>query len=272
MRLKPLTKQGVGGWLAVVCLISSDRLHAQHEPVSRFDRVVAITSLAGNERKLSSGFFVEHNSRFFLITARHSALEMNLTTEVALPSVGSLRIYRLVDSIPNPGSNPWIMHDCADLAVCRVDLNKLAESLRDQIKAMSLGINLCQRELPLRSTRIEVIGFPMGLGVTQERISPLVTSCFVASEELSIAGTWGKEANFFGSPAVGSGASGGLVTLHAEQPTDCTVVGVFVGFNGDASGAKLSRILPAHILADCVDAQRDPTQAASAQEKKSQVD
>ncbi len=97
----------------------------------------------------------------------------------------------------------------------------------------------------------------MGMGIAHERISPLVHSCFVASEELSLSETWGNVVNFLASPAVGSGVSGGLVTVHVEDAQECTVVGVFVGFNGDSSGAKLARIAPAHVMLDFIQLQTD---------------
>ena len=265
MRLRPLTRFMVGGWLAMVFVSSTPHLQAQAErelesgpdKVLRFDRVVAVSSAVNNERKLSSAFFIELNARMFLITAKHSAAETNLTTEVALPSVGTLRIFRLAESLCKLGANPWTTHESADLAVCEIDMSKIAETLRKQIATMAVTLEQFQRKTPERSSRIEVLGFPMGIGVTAERISPVVTNCFVASEELNVAGTWGKETNFFAAPATGSGASGGMVTLHDEDAYQCAVVGLNIGFNADNSGAKLARIIPASVIVDFLRAQTE---------------
>jgi len=272
MNFEPLTKSCLGGMLAIAFFLTLDHLPAQSEPMLRFDRVVAMTSVAGNERKLSSAFFVLYAERMFIVTAKHSALETNLTTEIALPSVGALRIFKLADAIQKPGVNPWIAHDSADVAACEIDLSKVGENFKQRIETMAIAVDQCQRKLPLRSSRIEVIGFPMGLGVTPERISPLVTNCFVASEELNLNGTWGKEANFFGAPAVGSGASGGMVTLHEEDAQACTMIGVFIGFNGDASGAKLARILPARVLVDFIESHCVLSRGEAKQVEKSQAE
>jgi len=235
----------------------NSRLLAQDASLTRFERVASVVSARGNERKLCTAFFVRHMERMYLASAKHSSLETNVSTEIGLPSIGALRIFRLADTLKVGGSDPWTVHKSADLAICELDLSKLSESIAKQVRSMSITPEDCDRKLPQRSRRIECVGFPLGIGVAAEQISPLVSTCFVASEGIKYDGTWGKEYVFFASPAVGAGTSGGIVTLHLENPSECRVVGMHLGNNFDDSGAKLTRILPASVLVDFIESQAD---------------
>lgn len=257
MNFKPLTQFIVGGLLLCVAVGLQNVASAQADPIERFDRVAVVTSVLEKDRKLCTGFFVAHRDQLFLLTTKHSALETNVTTEVALPAEGPLRVFRLVDVAEAKGTNPWTMHGSADIALCKLDPSKLNASLRQQVELMSIPLEQFDREIPPRTQRIEAIGFPMGMGVTAERLSPLVTTLFAASKELNIDGSWGKEAVFFASPSGGAGTSGGIVTTYYPDPLRYEVVGVYMGFNADNTGAKLSRILPAHVVVDFVETQSD---------------
>ncbi len=262
MECRPLTGAIVGGAFVIAVLQSPSFVVAQTEQaprpeISRFDRVAAMTSAHENERKRSSAFFVAHKDKLLLVTTKLSALETNLSTELALPSTGAPRIFRLADAIVKQGADPWVAHRSADVAFCELKRSKVVASLRSQIESMALSLDNFEPTIPTRSSRIEVVGFPMGLGITQERISPLVTTCFVASEELRFEGSWGSESVFFASPAVGAGSSGGIVVVHDEDANECKIVGISVGFNADSSGAKLARIVPAAVLMDFVESNLD---------------
>ena len=257
MKFKPLIMVLVSGMIFALSVSSRAQAQDSGEGVSRFDRVAVMTSLVGQERKGSTAFFVTSGDDVLLLSTKHSALETNLTTEIALPSKGSLRVFRLSETTRKQGTNPWVNHGAADVAFCELNLDKLSADIRDQVEEMSISKEQFDRSIPLRSQRIEAIGFPMGLGITSERISPLATTCFVASEELQVDGTWGKESVYFASPAVGAGTSGGIAASHNENPYECKVVGMFIGFNIDNSGAKLSRFLPAHVLLDFIESRSE---------------
>ena len=243
--------------IGMTLVLENGRLLAQDALLPRFERVASVVSAHGKDRKLCTAFFVRHKERMYLVAAKHASLETNLSTEIALPSIGALRLFRLTDTLKVPGSDPWTVHKSADLAICELDLSKLSETIAEQVRSMSITTENCDQMLPQRSRRIECIGFSLGLGVAAEQISPLVTTYFVASEGLKYDGTWGKEYVFFASPAVGAGATGGIVTLHQENSNECRVVGMQIGSNGDDSGAKLARILPASVLVDFIKSQAD---------------
>ena len=258
MGCKSLTSAIVGGALTIAFLQPIRPVVAQTEAalqgLSRFDRVAAMTSAHESDRKRSTAFFVAREGKVVLVTTKHSALETNVSTELALPSTGKeLRIFRLVNAILKPGEDPWHAHPSADVALCELKLSKLNEGLRSQIEAMAFALDDFELKVPTRSSRVEVIGFPLGLGLTQERISPLVTNCFVASEPLLSDGTWGRELVYFVSPPVGGGTSGGIVTLHEDDEARCKIVGMCVGFNADGSGAKLARLVPTEVVMEFVE-------------------
>jgi hypothetical protein len=234
--------------LIAMTLQTGPRLMAQDGRVQRFDRVAAVLSTLPKDRKLCTAFFIAHHDRVLMVAAKHASLETNQSTEIVLPSKGKPQLFRLVETTKVVGANPWRVHKDADLAVCELDLSKMTEPASTQLKSMCIELERIERVPPKRSTRLECIGFALGLGVESDQISPLAMTCFVASDVLKFDGSWGKESVYYAAPAVGAGTSGGLVTLHAEDPDECVVVGICTGFNGDESGAKLARIVPTSVL------------------------
>lgn len=240
--------------LTTAMFVLNVRLFAQEAGVERFQRVAAVLSTLEKDRKLCTAFFVSHKDKMLMVAAKHASLETNITTEILLPSKGAnQRLFKLADIAKVSGANPWIVHKSADLAMCELDLSKLSAPLAEQVRSMSITVANCESVPPRRSRRIECIGFSLGLGVESEQVSPLATTFFVASDALTFEGTWGKESVFYASPAVGGGASGGLVTLYERNLNTCRVVGVCIGFNGDHSGAKLARIVPASVLREFIE-------------------
>ena len=103
------------------------------------------------------------------------------------------------------------------------------------------------QDAPVRTTEIEIVGFPMALG-TQPTVSPLAMKGHLASREMLAEAKWGKEPILYAVPVVGAGCSGGPVfqSVAAEQET--RVVGMYVGLQFDASGVKLAKIVPSRVI------------------------
>ncbi len=103
---------------AMALVLENGRLLAQDAALTRFERVASVASAHGNQRKLCTAFFVRHGERMYLVTAKHASLETNGSTEIGLPSIGSLHLFRLADTLKVVGADPWIVHKSAD--ECRV--------------------------------------------------------------------------------------------------------------------------------------------------------
>ncbi len=134
------------------------------EDVSRFERTAALLSPRDKETKLSSAFFVRNSDRTYLLTARHSSLETNRSTEVLLPVKEPATSFQLVDASKPAGGDPWKLHRSADLALCEIDLEKLSEDHRKLVEQISLPIEQLDCSPVELSTRVECHGFPLGLG------------------------------------------------------------------------------------------------------------
>jgi len=71
---------------------------------------------------------------------------------------------------------------------------------------------------------------------------------------MSTAVRWGNEKIFYATPPVASGTSGGPVYESTDDPSNATVVGMYIGLINDSTGAKLSKVIPAHVVRKAIEA------------------
>ena len=110
-----------------------------------------------------------------------------------------------------------------------------------------------RQEVPKRTTQIEITGYPLSFGSTPP-VAPLAMVAHVASRELTSAARWGTEKIFYAVPTVASGTSGGPVFESSENSADTAILGMYIGFVSDTSGAKLSKVIPAHVIRTAIEA------------------
>lgn len=71
---------------------------------------------------------------------------------------------------------------------------------------------------------------------------------YIAFSEISSDHDWGHEPIIYCSFALAQGTSGGPAFMGDEPPDSATIVGMYVGVVRDASGAKLSKMVPSRFI------------------------
>lgn len=126
----------------------------------------------------------------------------------------------------------------------------IPESVASVLSQIALPLESLQTESPGRTTEIETVGFPMGVGV--EAVSSIVVTGSLASDELLAKTNWGQEPVLYAAPTVGSGTSGGPVFMAHEDSKQVELVGMYIGFLSDESGSKLSKLVPSRVIREFV--------------------
>ena len=206
-----------------------------------------------NSGDAGSGFFVRCKDQLVFITAKHVARKTNPETQLCFRTVESKSHFARLFALTAPDEkNPWRIHPTADLAAFRVVFNpKFDEPFLNEIRALALPFDMLSTNEVERSRRVAVCGFPIGLG-TRDSISPLVTTAFVASRQLDFEVEGKHTLMYLVGPGIGAGCSGGPVSLATESGRVEDLVGAYVATYFDATGGKLSGIVPAQYIAELV--------------------
>lgn len=236
-------------------LDSVDRL----DSVNRLDRVVGIESRVPsqpNTGKLCSAFLVRVDSRLFIVTAGHASAETNAESRIRYRDSTGESQWVTIKSLVPPSSNPWHRDPTSDFAIAELHSREGNEVYISHLTELSIPLESLCTETPRRATAVVTIGFPLGIGVRPD-VSPLAVVGHVASRETLAESSWGQEPIVFSSPALAQGTSGGPTFLLSESQGSTSqgsteVVGMYVGIVHDSSGAKLSKMVPAHLIRDCI--------------------
>jgi len=203
-----------------------------------------------------SGSLFVFSNRLYLVTARHVATSMGLSSEMVLgeskrPVVRSLaRLSRVSNQIP------WIHHKAADVSILR--LLPSDQDLDDLFRVWSLPATILATHAvsPPRDVPLTVFGFPFGLGVYPEH-SPIsrasrCASGLVEMPEDSASQRPRRTIFFLEDPSI-SGFSGAPV-VHLNAPLrgpgytlgsgPATCYGFVSATVSDETGGKLAEIVP----------------------------
>ena len=154
-------------------------------------------------------------------------------------------------------SNPWCRYKNSDLAVARVKPQPDGQVYFSDLMAVSIPLQRVSTEAQMRTTKIDVGGFPLGLGV-KDPVSPVAVVGHIASGEIDTDNRWGNEPIIYCTPALAQGTSGGPAFLANESPNSVTVVGMYIGVVLDVSGAKLSKLIPSRLIHDAISTIHEP--------------
>lgn len=217
--------------------------------LKRWDRTVCLRSPPVNDTgkgHVASAFVVSNAKSLFLVTAAHAAEQTEKRTRLLYQSVdGKPQWVSLGVLMPNNG-NPWSRHKSSDLSIAKIEIDTSSPYFKE-LSRIAIPANGLSTKPVGRTTEIEFAGFPLGLGI-EGQVSPLVVVGTVASKEILTKNDWGTEPMIYCSPDVAQGTSGGPVFLAANSPLPATVVGMYVGVVYDASGGKLSKLVPSRII------------------------
>jgi len=218
--------------------------------VERWDRAICLQT----ERKstdgqptFASGFVIDHNESLWLVSAVHVAQDTHARTRVVYrTSAGESRWVHL-GGVTETETNPWIDFKNTDVAIARMRDRPETAIYYSELKKLAIPFDALVTEVPKRTQKIEITGYPMSFGATPP-VAPLAMVAHVASGELATPARWGNEKIFYAIPSVASGTSGGPVYESDADPANTKVVGMYIGLIADSTGSKLSKIIPANVV------------------------
>jgi len=239
--------------LAIMLLAGGSRVSAADLP--RWDRAVCLQSVeqVGDESRkhLATGFLIRRQDRLILVSADHAARQTNRNTRVLYAdSEGKPQWAALRALCPGNGP-PWQRYENSDLATAEVMTAELPQPVLDALQRLAIPLANVAAEDPMRTTDIDVAGFPMGLGL-QHQVSPIVVKGHIASRVIATENEWGSEPMLYSFPDLAQGTSGGPVFLSHDDPAATTLVGMYVGVIFDKSGGKLSKLVPSRLIKSAV--------------------
>lgn len=241
--------------LLLVFALPSAGFPQEAPSIARWDRAVCLVTEAkepGGQGALGTAFLVRHSESVFLVTAAHAA---------QATKAGTRLVYRSIDGAPNwihlglltdKAADPWRAYENSDLSVMTISRRPVTKEPLEKLDKLAIDFDCLLTDVPPRTTAIEIVGFPISLGVSPS-VSPLAMKGHVASRELEAAAKWGTEPILYSVPTVGAGCSGGPVFLSTAEVDDVKVVGMYIGLQGDATGAKLSKIIPSRIIRTAIE-------------------
>lgn len=129
---------------------------------------------------LGTGFFINKENKYYLVTANHIAIDTNDSSYVVLSDTNGKPANISLSSL-NTNIN-WIHHSSADISVLEIDVaNKVWISNR------AFPYELCDIESKRvnRDIMLTVVGFPKNLGI-HGKFSPLTFRSFAASDVIDL--------------------------------------------------------------------------------------
>ncbi|MFH1267174.1 MAG: trypsin-like peptidase domain-containing protein [Planctomycetota bacterium] len=247
-------------FLLVVVTAVSNASEPQQASIERWDRVVGLQT----ERKATDGlpafasaFVVAHEENLYLVTAAHASQDTHSLTKVLYRSTAGESRWVHLGGIVNASTNPWRTHENTDLAFLLIQIQLVQSGSAtaiyvNELKELAIPFAALAVETPRRTERIEITGYPMSLGANPP-LAPLTMVAHVASREMSADAKWGKETVFYAVPTVAAGCSGGPVFAATDDSSKPDVVGMHTGLIVDATGAKLSKIIPSRVIRTAIE-------------------
>lgn len=244
-------------WMRCILLLLSvaTASFAEDTAIERWDRAVCLQTerkTTDGQPTMASAFIVERDGQFYILTAAHAAQDTHARTKVVYRAAGGEPRWVHLGGVVESSTDPWNVFGNADLAVAR--LHRIPETAvyHAELQRLAIPFRALEPSVPKRTTAVEITGFPMALG-TQPPVAPLAMVAHVASRELSSAARWGAERVFYAVPTVAAGCSGGPVFKSQDNPSDATIVGMYIGLISDTTGAKLSKIIPASVIRSAIE-------------------
>jgi|GEM_PF-1349115 len=246
-------------YLAMLLILGGTRTDAGEPSIERWDRAICLVESRTDAEGKSSGdagsaFLLEDDRKLILVTAGHVARFTTAKSRVLFRDSDGQSHWFTLGGLTSGTGEPWRYHGQADLAAMEIDggqAQKIHSERFAALKALAIPTGNVITQVPHRTTKIEIVGFPMLLGATPN-VSPLVMSAEVASRELPVEAKWGYERIVFAHPGVANGTSGGPAFVTTVSPLDVSVMGMYMGYQQDNHGNRLSKLVPGQVILEFV--------------------
>ncbi|MEO1614489.1 MAG: serine protease [Planctomycetota bacterium] len=212
-------------------------------------RAIGLQSKRESETKFATGFLIQRDRTVFLVTAKHAARETNSETKLLYVNKQGASRWYLFRGLFAAGQDPWREHAHADLAVAKLAPPENTDPTLQSMRDVALDFSQLATALPPRTTPLQVVGFPLALGVGP-KMSSLVIPGHLVSKELTKKGDWGTTPIAYSVPAIAAGASGApAFDLSGQTPA---VIGIYVAITRDKTGAKFSELVPSRLVREII--------------------
>ncbi len=243
---------------------------AGESSIERWDRAICLvesrTDAEGKKAgDAGSAFLLKDDQKLVLVTAGHVARFTTAKTRVLFRDPDGESHWIILGGLTSGTGEPWRYHGQADLAVMEIDGSRVESKRFASFTALAIPVDDLVAQVPGRTTKIEIVGFPMLLGALPN-VSPLAMAAEVASRELPVEAKWGHEQIVFAHPAVANGTSGGPAFVTTDSLMDATVMGMYIGYQQDNFGNRLSKLVPGRLILDFVRQQGPAEGNANGQE------
>lgn len=210
--------------------------------------------------KAGTGFVINYNNDFILVTAAHVFKELSMSTRILYRTDGNdqmAKSFFLKDFYPKSSDNYFLEHDKADVFLMKLYPKKKSDSLF--LKMVSLPFDIINPKLtPIsRDIDVTVFGYPLYDTIQFE---PITFKTKFVSGILRLPRFDTKDQSYFyllQDPGMG-GFSGGPVFIGVQStgmmfgPNKTWLVGIVHGTTGDKTGGKYAAITPSAYIVDLI--------------------
>ncbi len=252
--------------LLILAQLPASAFAQQAKPAERWDRAVCLFTekkKSDGNRGYASAFLVKKSNDLFLVTALHAAKDTDGLSKLLFRNRSSESKWATLDVVADCKANPWRSYQNSDIAVAKLNLQEeKSRAAYLDLDALAIDYESIPLDTLMRTTEIEITGFPIGIGSVPP-ISSLAMKGSITSREMMADAQWGAEPIIYAVPVVGAGCSGGPVFKSSDDVTQCDLVGMYIGMAYDPTGVKLSKIVPSRIIRLAIDA-FEPSNAETA--------
>ncbi|MFE3870153.1 hypothetical protein ACFX5F_02835 [Flavobacterium sp. ZS1P70] len=203
-----------------------------------------------------TGTIINHNKRYFLLTANHVAKEMKLNSQIVFRITGDKPIILNLSLFTPNHKIDWINHNEADLSIIELlPFNNDVQKRFDESSFSSKFIYKGQDTLP-RDNDVTFFGYPL-LDLDLKHFSSLSFTAYLASGLITNKryDTKSKCTFYYLDQPSMQGASGGGVFCSVKKAMymgsgRTLLIGVVHGTAGDNTGGKLAAITPSFYIWD----------------------
>ncbi|MBX2932013.1 MAG: hypothetical protein KF781_08720 [Chitinophagaceae bacterium] len=203
-----------------------------------------------------SGTIINHNGKYFLLTANHVAKEMRNDAKVVFRIAGDKPGIVDLLALSKTHSLKWTTHPIADLSL--MELATTNKEIEQRLKEWSFPSYLIYggRETAPKDVDITFLGYPL-LDLQLEHFSPLIFTSHLASGLITQrrADTKTKCTFFYLDLPSMQGCSGSGVYYSVKKAmfiggNKTIFLGVVHGTQADNTGGKLAAITPSYYIWD----------------------
>ncbi len=215
---------------------------------------IPVVGVAGKE-EIGTAIFIEKNKEAYLLTAAHVVKNINDQAYIILSDKNGAPTKVLLSVLL--GGAVFMSHSVADLAKAKI---VITNNNRDYLAGRCFPYNQIDTSTQPISKDVELttIGFPLGLGVTGSKFSPLTYRTYVAAPIITLPRFDNQALSDFiilELPSTG-GYSGGpmfdlgyLISGAMTTTKEKTILhGIVHGTISDPTGGKLAAITPCKYL------------------------